>query len=285
MKRWNLVIDVALCENCNNCVLANKDEYVGNEFPGYSAPHALHGPGTVRLHRQVRGEGHLVDVAYLPTLCNHCDNAPCMAVGGDAVRKRDDGIVIIDPVRSKGRRDIVQSCPYDAIVWNEALSIPQHWNFDAHLLDQGWQDPRCAQSCPTQAIRAVKIHDADMAVLAREQALQTLEPVLGTQPRVYYKNLHRYTHCFIGGSVLGWVDGERTCLEGALVTLHQGEVQCQSTRTDAFGDFKFDTLAPDSGAYRIHVQHNAFGPATVVTTLGRSQILGDIELPASASVV
>ena len=39
MSQWNLIIDVALCENCSNCVLAAKDELVGNTFPGYSAPH------------------------------------------------------------------------------------------------------------------------------------------------------------------------------------------------------------------------------------------------------
>ena len=37
MKRWALEIDVKLCINCSNCVLATKDEYVGNVFRGYSA--------------------------------------------------------------------------------------------------------------------------------------------------------------------------------------------------------------------------------------------------------
>ena len=43
MKKWNLVIDVAKCTNCNNCFLADKDEYVGNDFPGYAAPQPRHG--------------------------------------------------------------------------------------------------------------------------------------------------------------------------------------------------------------------------------------------------
>ena len=89
MSQWNLIIDVARCENCNNCVLANKDEYVGNDFPGYSAPQALHGTGTIRIQRRVRGEGHMVDAAYLPTMCNHCDDAPCMkAAGPGRLRER-----------------------------------------------------------------------------------------------------------------------------------------------------------------------------------------------------
>jgi len=34
--KWNLVVDVANCTNCNNCALAVQDEHVGNAFPGYA---------------------------------------------------------------------------------------------------------------------------------------------------------------------------------------------------------------------------------------------------------
>ena len=163
MSQWNLIIDVARCENCNNCVLANKDEFVGNNFPGYSAPQPLHGESTIKISRTVRGEGHMVDAAYLPTLCNHCDDAPCMKKGGDCISKRADGIVIIDPEKSKGRKDLVAACPYGSIVWNADLNIPQNWIFDAHLLDKGWKEPRCSQSCPTGSMRAVKHSNAGMA--------------------------------------------------------------------------------------------------------------------------
>ncbi len=33
MKKWNLVIDVARCHDCNDCFLADKDEFVDNEWP------------------------------------------------------------------------------------------------------------------------------------------------------------------------------------------------------------------------------------------------------------
>ena len=35
MKKWNLIVDVAKCTNCNCCTLANQDEHVGNEFIGW----------------------------------------------------------------------------------------------------------------------------------------------------------------------------------------------------------------------------------------------------------
>ena len=44
MEKWNLIIDVAECTNCNLCTLATMDEYVGNAWPGYTAPMPKHRP-------------------------------------------------------------------------------------------------------------------------------------------------------------------------------------------------------------------------------------------------
>jgi Fe-S-cluster-containing dehydrogenase component len=283
MSQWNLIIDVARCENCNNCVLANKDEFVGNEFPGYSKPQALPGDGTIKIHRQVRGEWHLVDAAYVPTLCNHCDDAPCVKSGNGCISKRADGIVIIDPVKSKGRKDLVEACPYGSIVWNEEQGVPQNWIFDAHLLDKGWKEPRCVQSCPTDAMRSVKLDNAEMARLAADEGLTVLKPELATRPRVYYKNVHRFTHCFVGGSVLAREGGVLDCVSGARVELFKGGKSVQTTHTDAFGDFKFDGLAAASGRYRVRISHASQGSAEMEVQLGQTQVLGDIELIPSVA--
>src|SRR6516165_3326691 len=115
--------------------------------------------------------------------------------------KRQDGIVIIDPVKAKGRKDLVAACPYGHIWWNEELELPQAWPFDAHLIDDGWQQTRGHQSCPTGAMRAISIEDADMERMVREEGLEVLRPELASKPRVYYRNLWRYSKCFIGGSI------------------------------------------------------------------------------------
>lgn len=282
MDGWNLIIDVAKCENCNNCVLSAKDELVGNDFPGYSAPHAAQGPGVIRIDRKTRGKAPMVDAAYVPRLCNHCDDAPCAKAGADgAVKKRPDGIVIIDPVRAKGRRDLVDTCPYGAIVWNEAQQLPQHWFFDAHLLDAGWAAPRCVGVCPTQAIEAVKTSDATMAERVQREGLRPLRPELGTRPRVHYKHLERFDHVFIGGSVTTQVAGRCECAAGAAVELHHQGVVAHRTSTDAFGDFKFDALAPGSGDYEVRIHHATQGAASRTVTLAADSVaLGDIALGA-----
>ena len=73
-------------------------------------------------------------------------------------------------MKAKGQKQLVDACPYGHIWWNEAEDVPQAWPFDAHLLDQGWQQTRGQQSCPTGAMRAVKLEDAEMERLARRGA-------------------------------------------------------------------------------------------------------------------
>jgi Fe-S-cluster-containing dehydrogenase component len=284
-QKWNLIVDAALCEDCHNCTLAVKDEYCGNDFPGYAASQPLHGHEWIKIHRKVRGQIPHVDVSYLPTMCNHCDAAPCLAKAGDsgAVSKRPDGIVIIDPVKAKGRRDLVDACPYGAIWWNEELGLPQHWIFDAHLLDKGWTQPRCAQVCPTGAITAVKLDDEAMRKRAQDEQLQVLKPELGTSPRVYYRNLYRFTAAFLAGSVVGQVGNRTECVEGASVSLRGPDGKEQVCRSDAFGDFKFDHLPVAAASYQLKVTHPDYPSREISVQLTDSRSLDPIQMGAASA--
>ena len=275
MSKWNLIVDVAECHNCNNCFITNKDEHVGNDFPGYSAPQPLHGHKWINILTRERGRIPMMDIAYVPTMCNHCDNAPCVKAGRGAVHKRTDGIVIIDPKAATGREDLVASCPYGAIWWNEELKLPQKWIFDAHLLDSGWSVPRCVQSCPTGALKAVKVSDQEMVDLTRSEGLETLQPELGTKPRVHYKNLHRYTKLFVGGSVLAERNGVLECVAEATVELSKDKRVHATTTTDVFGEFKFDALEPRSGEYAIRIEHASFREQSVDLSLAEESVIFD----------
>jgi Fe-S-cluster-containing dehydrogenase component len=277
MDKWNLIINVGRCENCYNCVIAERDEHVGNDYPGYAAPASLDGEAPNRILRRVQGAAPMVETTYLPVMCNHCDDAPCMKVGGDAISKRADGIVIIDPVKAKGRKDIVRSCPYKAIVWNEEQQLPQTWIFDAHLLDGGWEGPRCQQVCPTDVFEAVKLDDREMQKKASAEGLRVLLPKLGAKPRVYYRGLERWDKCFIGGSVSADISGVVDCVAGAEVALYRDGKQMAATRSDSFGDFQFGGLTEGSGAYRVDIRH-VLGQAQRDCTLDESLFLGEIRL-------
>jgi Fe-S-cluster-containing dehydrogenase component len=277
MKKWNMIIDVAECTNCQLCVLSAMDEYVGNDWPGIAAPMPRHGHRWIDIKQNERGQAPMIDIAYVPIMCNHCDNAPCLAKGGDAVKKRDDGIIIIDPDKAKGRKDLVETCPYGQIWWNEELQLPQTWPFDAHLLDQGWQQTRGQQACPTGAMRAIKVEDEEMARMAESEQLEVMKPEAGTKPRVYYRNFWRYSKSFIGGSVASEVGGVIDCVEGANVRLIKDGQTVARTTTDNYGDFKFDRLDDNSGRYTVEV---VAGDKTKMldATLGTSVFLGEIRL-------
>jgi Fe-S-cluster-containing dehydrogenase component len=277
MKKWNMIIDVAECTNCQLCTLSAMDEYVGNAWPGVAAPMPRHGHQWIDIKQKERGQAPMIDIAYVPTMCNHCDNAPCLAKGGDAVKKRADGIVIIDPEKAKGRKDLVESCPYGHIWWNEELQLPQIWPFDAHLLDQGWQQTRGQQACPTGAMRAIKVEDSEMERMAHDESLEVMKPEAGTKPRVYYRNLWRYSKSFIGGSVATEADGVVDCVEGATVRLIKDGQTVARTTTDNYGDFKFDKLDENSGRYTIEVM--GLGRTKMLdASLGGSVFVGEIRL-------
>jgi len=260
MSKKNLVIDVARCMSCNNCVVATKDEFMGNEFKGYSKPLPKSGDGWMQVARHIRGSGTRIDVNYTPLMCNHCDNAPCIrAAKNRAIYKRKDGIVIIDPMKAKGQRDLVKSCPYNAMTWNEEEEMPQIWFFDAHLLDKGYKEPRCVQACPTGAMKFYQKSDNEMANFIVAEGLEVLNPEFNTKPRVYYKNLAKCRQHFIGGNVTSEVDGKTSNIANANAYLYFGTEKLQSAETDAFGDFRFDGLEAIAGPYIIKVIHQQFG--------------------------
>ena len=107
----------------------------------------------MKIVERERGKYPRVKVAYTAVPCMHCDDAPCIRAGlNGAVYRREDGIIIIDPEKAKGQKEIMSACPYNVIYWNEDLGLPQKCTMCAHLLDAGWKEPRCSEACPTGAI-------------------------------------------------------------------------------------------------------------------------------------
>jgi len=277
VKKWNMIIDVMQCEDCNNCFLSCKDEYVDNEFPGYSTSQPKHGHRWVNIMRKERGQHPLIDVAYLPVPCMHCDNASCLKAGKDgAVYKRPDGIVIIDPVKAVGQKEIVEACPYHAIWWNEEKNLPQKCTLCAHLLDNGWKEPRCVQACPTRSMRVIRVDDNEMQQIVEAEKLEVLHPEYDTQPRVYYRNLYRFNKCFIGGSIALQKDDIMDCAKGADITLLKDSVEIGKELTNSYGDFKFDNLEENSGEYSVVIGLNGFEKKQLKINLENSINIGTV---------
>ena len=279
MAKWRMIIDVEKCEDCNNCFLSCKDEHVDNDWPGYTLAQPRHGHRWMNIMRKERGSFPLIDVAYRPTPCMHCESAPCArAAKNGAVYKREDGIVIIDPEKAAGQQELVKACPYGAIFWNEEKKLPQKCTMCAHLLDQGWKTTRCAQACPTGALRVLALEDEELKRMVEEEGLEPLHPEWKTQPGVYYKNLYRYDRCFVAGSVAVEKGGVTDCVKGATVTLGNGSGKVGEAVSDTFGDFKVDKLREDSGKYTLEIRHETLGRKTMEVEVKKSVNVGVIVL-------
>lgn len=149
------VFDAAKCNGCHSCQVACKDEHAGNDWMPYAKPMPETGMFWYKQNEYVRGSIPKVKVAYVPTLCMHCDEATCIpACPTSAISKREDGLVLIDPAKCNGCQLCVGACPYGTISFNRALRVAQKCTGCAHLLDRGWpiKEPRCADACITGAL-------------------------------------------------------------------------------------------------------------------------------------
>lgn len=280
MNQVALIVDVEKCCYCNNCFLSDKDEHVGNDWLPTALAQPRHGHRWIDILRKERGTHPMVDVAYLPTMCNQCRRPSCAKAGpSGAVYQRSDGIVIIDPIMARGHREIVEACPYGHIWWNDEEQVPQKWTMNAHLLDSGWHEPRCTQTCPTEALRFVTVDDGELAALVADERLEVLHPEWDTGPRVYYRNLYRYASAFVGGTLTEVREGREECAAGVGVALLRAGTEVASTTSDVFGEFKFDGLGEGSGAYEVVARPGSAPAPSIPVVLGSSVYLGIIPLP------
>jgi len=262
------VFDTSVCNGCYCCQLACKDEHCGNDWTPYARPQPDTGQFWLQLHEYVRGTIPKVKVHYVPTLCNHCDDGACMAackVEG-AIRKRDDGLVVIDPEKCTGCMSCVSVCSSHAIFMNEGLQIAQKCTGCAHLLDAGWKEPRCVDACPTAALKFLDEVDA-LELIERAELLHPEEE----NPRVFYLNIPKK---FVAGTVYDPV--EKVVVRGATCAL-TGVGVVRETITDGFGDFWFEGL--EAGTYSLEITAAGFPVKRFEAVSTHADVnLGDIPL-------
>lgn len=272
MKQKYLVIDNRWCLDCNNCFMSCKDEYVLNSWPGYTEAQPRHGHRWMNIERHERGRYPRNDYIYLPKPCLHCEDCPIVAAG--YATKREDGIVLIDYDKARGKKEVVDMCPYGCVYYNDQLDVAQKCTMCAHLLDDpSWEQhcTRCAHSCPTGSIMSYDMEPEEFEKMIEAEGLEPLGDKCG-KPHVWYKNLYRYTKNFAWGAIL--IDGD--CFEGAKCVLEKDGAAIAEQETNYFGDFKFDGL--DDGDYVIHVDANGKKADIEFTIAGKSLNLDYTEL-------
>lgn len=263
------LIDPTKCNGCRNCQLACKDEHVDNDWSPYAKPQPDTGQFWTELVEEVHGQVPKVKISYTIHMCQHCDDAPCMKAAPEAVYKRDDGLVIVDPEKAKGMKHLVDACPYGSIFYNEALDIPQKCTGCAHLVDAG-EIPHCVDVCPHEAIRFVD--EEEVAEELKRSELLMPERA-SDKPRVHYFNLPKR---FIGGIVVD-LEADEVVI-GAKVTLENTESgEVIVTETDEFGDFWFHQI--EAASYQVYVEAEGYLTRFLPTsTIEEDKNIGAINL-------
>ena len=140
------------------------------------------------------------------TLCNHCDNPPCVrACPTKATFKNEDGVVLMDFHRCIGCRFCMAACPYGARSFNwqdprphirkqnpqfptRMRGVVEKCNFCAERLAIG-KIPACVEATGnTKAMVFGDLNDpnSEISRVLRSRFTIQRKPALGTHPSVFY---------------------------------------------------------------------------------------------------
>ena len=175
--QYGFAIDQRTCIGCHACTVACKTEH---EIPL--------GQFRTWVKYVDKGEYPSTTRDFGVMRCNHCTDAPCVAIcPTQSLFKRDDGIVDFDSDKCIGCKSCMQACPYDALYIDEDTHTAAKCNFCAHRIDQGLE-PACVVVCPTESIWVGDLDDADSGIrkFLSIQPVQTRTPEQGTGPNVFY---------------------------------------------------------------------------------------------------
>ena len=122
-KKLGMVIDLMRCTGCGGCAISCKIE--NNVQDGIMW--ARNVATTTGTFPNVRFES-------VPTLCNHCEKAPCVKMcPTKAMHKGGGNITLHDSNRCIGCKGCVAACPYNVISVNHK-KVHKFWNDDKALI-------------------------------------------------------------------------------------------------------------------------------------------------------
>lgn len=188
--RLAMLIDLRRCIGCDSCSVACKSEN-GVRLGGFRA----------WVNKHEKGTYPKVGRVFIPRLCNHCENPPCLsACPVKAIEKRGDGVVVVNKNKCVGAQACIEACPYGAPYFNsmddktkEVSRIANKvdkCDFCVHRIDNGLV-PSCVNGCPQNARIFGDINDpnSEISRLMSANKVATLLSAKGTKPHVFYIDL------------------------------------------------------------------------------------------------
>ena len=203
---WGMLIDIDKCIGCGNCVRACKEENDVPNEPGYFRtwveryqvdPTDMEHPivdspnGAYDGFPAVDPPREGMKVFFVPKLCNHCVDSPCVQVCPvGATFESPDGVVLVDKERCLGCRYCVQACPYGCRFIDPRTHTADKCTLCYHRITKGLTTA-CCEACPTAARVLVDLKNPDDPVheYLRTHMVHVLKPQLATGAKVYYNAL------------------------------------------------------------------------------------------------
>jgi tetrathionate reductase subunit B len=272
--KYAMLIDVNRCSLCYSCVVACKDEHVGNPYPPFSYPEPDKDQQWIRLIEIEKGKYPYVKVYPTPILCMHCQKAACMDVCPvkGAVYRAENGTVIIDPAICSGCKACIKACQYNAIFFNEDANIAQKCTLCAHRLEQG-KELACVGACPSEVFTFGE--ESIILAEAKKRKAKVLNSEYRNEPRIYYVGLPSI-------SLAGHVIDSKTLMDvaGASVTVSGGNAgKSSSSKSNISGVFLIEDL--DAGkVHSIKIEYPGYSSKAIDNIMLDIEYkhLGDIKL-------
>ena len=209
LRRWTMVIDLRRCDGCQS--VDKPPQCTESCIEGHYAPQPME---WIQVYENPLPDG---GSQFVPTPCQHCQNAPCVNVCPvGATFATPEGVVLIDQQRCIGCRICMEACMYDRRFFNwgqppvppQAMFMhytPEHQtaaikgtvmkcDFCPDMARAG-RLPYCAQGCPNNAIYYGDLEEnlatngkqvISISSFLAENSGYRLKEELGTQPRVHY---------------------------------------------------------------------------------------------------
>jgi tetrathionate reductase subunit B len=182
LAKFGMLIDLSTCIGCHACSVACKAEF--------DVPLGAFRDTVLYVED---GEYPHATRHFIPVLCNHCEDAPCLdACPTDAISRLPDGEVVINEGDCNLNRFCMAACPYGAIYEDPVKNVAQKCTLCEHRTGQGKQ-PACVDACPTGCRVFGDLDDPDSEIAQRMAAQDTAvwKPGANTSPRVHYVDPRR----------------------------------------------------------------------------------------------
>ena len=201
---WAMIIDVERCIGCGRCVQACKAENGVSTEPSYFRTWVERyeidpaDPEHPRVESPNGGYDGFpentkagVKTFFVPKLCNHCADSPCVQVCPvGATFQTPDGVVLVDKEYCLGCRYCVQACPYGCRYIDPETHTADKCTLCYHRITKGLQ-AACVEVCPTGAryLGDLKNSGDPIHEFLRTHMVQVLKPQMATHPKTFYNGL------------------------------------------------------------------------------------------------